>query len=103
MKPAPPVTRSLGNVCRLVYNPGKAIQNGRRSFPDIGRLVEHIGGAVVDNIGRLVVESEQIARGIDNTQSAAVRGSSFEPNAWLVQKLVHQRFRKMFDCFCLLS
>ena len=48
-------------------------------------------------VGPIAIEGEQVSRGIDDTESAAVGGSSLQSHAWLVQKFVHQGFGEMFD------
>src|SRR6266852_142123 len=63
MKPAPPVTRTLGNVGR------------------ISSLLIGVG---------LVFQREQVARCVDNPQATPVGSSRFQSDTRFVQKLVHQ-------------
>src|SRR5450759_3899965 len=76
MNPAPPVTRTLGNV-------------GRISFLRIG--------------ARLVLQREQVARRVDNSEAPPIGGRRLQSHTRLVQELVHQGPREIFDGFGLLG
>src|ERR1700730_5059709 len=63
MNPAPPVTRTLGNV-------------GRISLLQIG--------------ARLLLQREQVPCRVDNTKATPIGGGRFESHTRFVQELVHQ-------------
>ena len=51
----------------------------------------------------VLLEREEIPRRIDDAEPPAVRRRRLESDAWLVQKLVHQRLREVLDRFGLLG
>src|ERR1700693_222692 len=85
MKPAPPVTRTLG------------IEIGSLR----GRQVRFCFGDRVGVLSRTGVSSlsecKEVSRGVHDSESATIRGRGLESHTRLVQELIHQRSRKVLE------